>query len=108
MCLGLDLKASYIADKEQIQEKRSKKALEDAFKQWNDDTYHHYSKLARYYSENIKRYSPQSEDEDFQTYFVEAVHQLPRIEAILDTLLKGSLEERSELYYIMKGSDRNK
>lgn len=96
--LGLDLKTDYKPDMGKIQEIERKRQLLRAFDDWCDKTYSTYAQLARYYWQNMQKHRPISEGDGFHPLYVEAVHRIETVNFYLDTLLKGTQEEKAALY----------
>lgn len=105
--LGLDLKSDYAVDFEEIRRIEEKRNLIKGFEKWVDETYSIYARLARFYVENIKKYQPAIDDEEFHPKYVEAVHRLPAVNYILDILFEGSDQDKILLYkdLTIKGGD---
>lgn len=96
--LGLDFKVGHRPDTAKIEELERQRQLKQAFDDWCDKTYSAYAQLARYYWQNMQRYRPISEGDGFHPLYVEAVHRIETVNFYLDTLLKGTLEEKTALY----------
>lgn len=96
--LGLDLKGGYRPDTAKIQEMERQRQLKQAFGDWGDKTYSAYAQLARYYRQNMQKYRPINEGDEFHPLYVEAVHRLESVNYILNILLKGTQEEKTALY----------
>lgn len=96
--LGLDLKTDYKPDMGKIQEMERQRQLSRAFDDWIDKTYSTYARLARYYWQNMQKYRPVNEADGFHPLYVDAVHHWETINFYLDTLFKGTHEEKTALY----------
>jgi len=96
--LNLDFKGEYRPDTAKIQEMERQRQLKQAFDDWCDKTYSDYAKIARFYWQNMQKYRPVNEADGFHPLYVDAVHRIETIDYILSILLKGSLEEKIELY----------
>ncbi|OXS24696.1 MAG: hypothetical protein BI182_16950 [Acetobacterium sp. MES1] len=96
--LGLDLKGEYRPDTAKIQEMERQRQLQKAFDDWCDRTYSDHAQLARFYWKNILKYKPVSEMDELHPRYVKAIHQWETVNYLLDTLLKGTHEEKIELY----------
>ena len=96
--LGLDLKTDYKPDMGKIQEMERQRQLSRAFDDWIDKTHSTYARLARYYWQNMQKYRPVNEGDEFHPLYVDAVHRLETVKYILDILLKGTQEEKTALY----------
>lgn len=96
--LGLDFKGEYRPDTAKIQEMERQRQLKQAFDDWCDKAYSDHAQLARFYWKNILKYQPVSEMDEFHPRYVKAMHQWEIVNYLLDILLKGSHEEKIELY----------
>ncbi|WP_286944786.1 CHC2 zinc finger domain-containing protein [Acetobacterium sp. UBA5834] len=96
--LNLDFKGEYRPDTVKIQEMERQRQLQKAFDDWCDRTYSDHAQLARFYWKNILKYKPVSEMVEFHPRYVKAIHQWETVNYLLDTLLKGTHEEKIELY----------
>lgn len=96
--LGLDFKGEYRPDTAKIQEMERQRQLSRAFDDWIDKTHSTYARLARYYWQNMQKYRPVNEGDEFHPLYVEAVHRIETVNFYLDILLKGTQEEKTSLY----------
>ncbi|MBI4858327.1 MAG: hypothetical protein HY818_16450 [Acetobacterium woodii] len=96
--LGLDLKTDYKPDMGKIQEMERQRQLLRAFDDWIDKTHSTYARLARYYWQNMQKYRPVNEGDEFHPLYVEAVHRIETVNFYLGILLKGTQEEKTALY----------
>lgn len=86
----------------EIQAFEESKLILRGFELWIDNTHSMYSKLARLYSNNIAKYKPKPDDDNFHPLYVEAIQRLESVNYILDILLRGSDHEKIELYKDLK------
>ncbi|MEL7661386.1 CHC2 zinc finger domain-containing protein [Acetobacterium wieringae] len=96
--LGLDLKTDYKPDMGKMQEMEKQRQLSRAFDDWIDKTHSTYARLARYYWQNMQKYRPVNEEDEFHPLYVEAVHRIETVNFYLGILLKGTQEEKTALY----------
>lgn len=89
--------------KKQISERKI--AYQKRMNQENEQK-HFFIIVSDYYhmlKERIFIYSPSSPDEEMNDLFVQAVHEIPFVEYMMDCYLEGTFEERNELIQLYKG-----